>query len=50
MSAPYYTFSLEDGTDISKKIYDGEYKFMKTKSYVFKNTGVIIINGYPFRF
>ena len=44
MSAPHYTFKLEDGTDISK-IYDGEYKFMKNKSYVFKNA----ICVHPFR-
>ena len=47
MSAPHYTFKLEDGTDISKKIYDGEYKCMKNKSYVFKNAGVSGVH--PFR-
>ena len=40
MSSPHYTFKLEDGTNISSDVYNGEFKFMKNKMYVFKNAGV----------
>ena len=40
MSAPFYKFKLDSGEEISDSLYNGTFKFMKNKTYIFKNAGI----------